>query len=59
MTGPSGLVKTLYETYPGIKAFGCCREVFGTRKLLAEVVRERLYAKMLNATKAHLPGWRL
>ena len=27
-------VKTLYETFPGIKAFGCCHEVFGTQKLL-------------------------
>ena len=27
-------VKALYETFPGIKAFGCCHEVFGTQKLL-------------------------
>lgn len=42
-TNPMALcVRTLYETFPGIKAFGCCHEVFGTRKLLAAVVRERL-----------------
>ena len=27
-------VKALYETFPGIKAFGCCHEVFGTQKLI-------------------------
>lgn len=27
-------VKTLYETFPAIKAFGCCHEVFGTQNLL-------------------------
>jgi alpha-galactosidase len=26
--------RTLYRTFPGIKAFGCCHEVFGTQKLL-------------------------
>jgi galacturan 1,4-alpha-galacturonidase len=42
-TNPMALcVRTLYETFPGIKAFGCCHEVFGTRRLLAAVVRERL-----------------
>ncbi len=30
-TNPMSLcVKTLYETFPQIKAFGCCHEVFGT-----------------------------
>ena len=27
-------VKTLYEVFPAIKAFGCCHEVFGTQKVL-------------------------
>lgn len=31
------LVKTLYEVYPGIKAFGCCHEVFGTQKILRDI----------------------
>ena len=33
-------IDTLYRTFPGIKAFGCCHEVFGTQKLLASVVEE-------------------
>ena len=33
-------VRTLYETFPGIKAFGCCHEVFGTQKLLAQIYQE-------------------
>lgn len=42
-TNPMALcVRTLYEVFPGIKAFGCCHEVFGTRRLLAAVAREEL-----------------
>jgi len=33
-------VRTLYKTFPGIKAFGCCHEVFGTQKLLASAVED-------------------
>ena len=33
-------VRTLYETFPEIRAFGCCHEVFGTQKLLASAVEE-------------------
>lgn len=34
-TNPMSLcVKTLYEVFPQIKAFGCCHEVFGTQKVL-------------------------
>lgn len=37
-TNPMSLcVKTLYETFPAIKAFGCCHEVFGTQKVLKEI----------------------
>ena len=37
-TNPMSLcVKTLYETFPKIKAFGCCHEVFGTQKVLQTV----------------------
>lgn len=35
-------VRTLYKTFPGIKAFGCCHEVFGTQKVLMEAVKEEL-----------------
>lgn len=33
-------VKALYETFPEIKAFGCCHEVFGTQKLLISALFE-------------------
>ncbi len=37
-TNPMSLcVKALYETFPEIKAFGCCHEVFGTQKMLQAV----------------------
>lgn len=39
-TNPMTLcVRTLYHVFPGIRAFGCCHEVFGTQKLLAEMLR--------------------
>ncbi|MBO4216520.1 MAG: alpha-glucosidase/alpha-galactosidase [Clostridia bacterium] len=33
-------VRTLYKTFPKIKAFGCCHEVFGTQGLLAAAYEE-------------------
>jgi len=40
-TNPMTLcVRTLYRVFPQIKAFGCCHEVFGTQKLLTQVVEE-------------------
>lgn len=33
-------VKTLYEAFPQIKAFGCCHEVFSTQKLFADALSE-------------------
>ena len=45
-TNPMTLcVKALYQTFPEIKAFGCCHEVFGTQKLLTWVVEEFLGKK--------------
>lgn len=42
-TNPMSLcVKTLYEVFPEIKAFGCCHEVFGTQKVLKEIAEETL-----------------
>lgn len=32
------LTRTLYKVFPGIKAFGCCHEVMGTKRLLAAMV---------------------
>lgn len=33
-------VRTLYKVFPKIKAFGCCHEVFGTQRLLAEALAD-------------------
>ena len=39
-TNPMSLcVRTLYHVYPGIRAFGCCHEVFGTQDLLCRMLR--------------------
>ena len=40
-TNPMTLcIRTLYEVFPGIKAFGCCHEVFGTQKVLVTALEE-------------------
>ncbi|MDO3660311.1 alpha-galacturonidase LplD [Bacillus sp. C28GYM-DRY-1] len=39
--------RVLYKVFPGIKAIGCCHEVFGTQKLLTEMVTERLGVEVL------------
>lgn len=40
-TNPMTLcIKQLYHTFPEIKAFGCCHEVFGTQKFLKAMVEE-------------------
>lgn len=42
-TNPMSLcVKTLYKVFPEIKAFGCCHEVFGTQKVLKEILEEKM-----------------
>ena len=42
-TNPMSLcVRTLYEVFPRIKAFGCCHEVFGTQKLLCFMLKSEL-----------------
>ncbi len=41
LTNPmSACVKALYDTFPDIKAFGCCHEVFHTQDFLCCVLRE-------------------
>lgn len=38
-TNPMSLcIRTLYEVFPKIKAFGCCHEVFNTQKLLCDML---------------------
>ncbi|HZG13939.1 MAG TPA: alpha-glucosidase/alpha-galactosidase [Candidatus Bathyarchaeia archaeon] len=42
-TNPMSLcVRTLYEVFPQIKAFGCCHEVFSTQQLLADMLADML-----------------
>lgn len=42
-TNPMSIcVKALYDTFPEIKAFGCCHEVFHTQDFLACIVAEAL-----------------
>lgn len=37
-TNPMALcVRTLYEVFPEIRAFGCCHEVFGTQEVLRDI----------------------
>ncbi len=51
-TNPMTLsVRTLYEVFPEIKAFGCCHEVFGTQELLMKALNE---TKGLNITDRSL-----
>lgn len=39
-TNPMTLcVRTLYEVFPEIRAFGCCHEVFNTQHLISEALR--------------------
>ena len=40
-TNPMALcIKALYDTFPDIKAFGCCHEVFAVQDLIADAVKE-------------------
>lgn len=40
-TNPMALcVKSLYDTFPEIKAFGCCHEVFGVQDLITKAIAE-------------------
>lgn len=41
LTNPMSIcVKTLYDVFPGIKAFGCCHEVFHAQEFLTCVLKE-------------------
>jgi len=43
-TNPMSLcIRTLYEIFPKIKAFGCCHEVFGTQKLMCDMLAKEGY----------------
>lgn len=54
-TNPMTLcVKSLYDTFPEIKAFGCCHEVFGTQKVLAGIVKEELHLEHVDRRDIHV-----
>ena len=39
-TNPMSLcIRTLYHAFPGIRAYGCCHEVFGTQHLLCQMLK--------------------
>jgi len=45
-TNPMSIcMKTLYHTFPKIKAFGCCHEVFGTQEVLKTITQTELGIK--------------
>jgi alpha-galactosidase len=47
-TNPMSLcVRTLYKVFPGIKAFGCCHEVFKTQETLGRLAAERFGASSI------------
>lgn len=51
-TNPMTLcVATLYRVFPQIKAFGCCHEVFGTQRLLANILEEKGITEKANRSE--------
>ena len=54
-TNPMSLcVKTLYRTFPEIKAFGCCHEVFGTQKVLAGIAAQELGLESIDRSEIEI-----
>lgn len=54
-TNPMSLcVKMLYHVFPGIKAFGCCHEVFGTQKVLKGILEESLGIQNIKRSEIHV-----
>ncbi len=54
-TNPMSLcVASLYQTFPEIKAFGCCHEVFGTQKVLAAIASEALQCGPIDRRDIHV-----
>ena len=53
-TNPMTLcIRTLYEVFPQIKAFGCCHEVFGTQKLMCDILAEQLGIEDIERHEIH------
>ena len=54
-TNPMSLcVASLYKTFPEIKAFGCCHEVFGTQKVLAAIASQELGTGPIDRKDIHV-----
>lgn len=54
-TNPMTLcVKTLYEVFPEIRAFGCCHEVFGTQRVLAGIAEKELGIEKIDRRDIHV-----
>lgn len=47
-------VKTLYETFPEIKAFGCCHEVFGTQEVLKTICESTYQMNEIPRSQIHV-----
>jgi alpha-galactosidase len=47
----SACTRILFKTFPQIKAFGCCHEVFGTQKTLARIVEKSQGIKNVKRTE--------
>jgi alpha-galactosidase len=52
-------VRALYDAFPGIKAYGCCHEVFGTQKLLLRVLREETGETAFTREDIQVKSWGL
>lgn len=54
-TNPMSLcVKQLYDSFPEIKAFGCCHEVFGTQKVLASICEKECGIQNIKREDVHV-----
>lgn len=54
-TNPMTLcVKALYHYFPGIKAFGCCHEVFGTQNLLKNICEKTFGLEGTERSEIHV-----
>ena len=47
-------MQTLYDTFPAIRAFGCCHEVFSTQELLAKAAKEMLGMENVTRDEVHV-----
>ncbi|MCQ2413713.1 MAG: alpha-glucosidase/alpha-galactosidase [Clostridia bacterium] len=53
-TNPMAMcIDALYRAFPGIKAFGCCHEVFGTQRVLSAAIEDQLGVKNVDIHEIH------